>query len=90
MVAALRQQTDVAIGNVVGSNLFNITAIIGVASLFHPLNVPEEILTRDLWVMIASTLLLVPYVLFCRRIGRTSGTIFIALYIAYVYFALAG
>jgi cation:H+ antiporter len=90
VVAALRRHSDVAIGNVVGSNIFNITAIAGTAAMVHPLAVPAEIISRDLWCMIAVSLLLVPFVLLRHRIGRRAGTAFLALYCAYGYFALAG
>lgn len=89
VMAAVRRHSDVAIGNVIGSNLFNITAIIGIAAVFHPLKVPAEILYRDLWVMIGATALLVPYILFCRRLCRVTGTVFLALYAFYVYAALS-
>lgn len=90
VVAALRRHSDVAIGNVIGSNIFNITAIAGTAALVHPLAVPSEILTRDLWCMIAVSLLLIPFVLLQHRIGRRAGSAFLALYGVYGYFALAG
>ncbi|MHA1109116.1 MAG: calcium/sodium antiporter [Alphaproteobacteria bacterium] len=87
VMAALRRQTDVAIGNVIGSNIFNITAIIGAASLFAPLEVPEELITRDLWVMIGASAILVPFVLLCWPIGRLMGVLFLALYVGYLLFA---
>jgi cation:H+ antiporter len=90
VMAALRRHTDVAIGNVIGSNIFNITAIIGAATLVSPLAVPEEILDRDLWVMIGASILLTPIVLMCRRIGRSTGAAFLLLYAGYIYYALAG
>ena len=90
VMAALRRHADVAIGNVIGSNIFNITAIIGAAALASPLAVPEEIITRDLWVMIGASILLAPIVLMCRRIGRVTGGAFLLLYGAYIYHALAG
>ena len=89
-MAALRNQADVAIGNVIGSNIFNITAIIGVAALVGPVSVPDEILSRDLWVMIGASLLLTPFVLMCKPIGRTVGAIYVALYTAYVVLAYMG
>lgn len=89
IMAALRRQTDVAIGNVLGSNIFNITAIIGAAALFAPLPVPAEILTRDLWVMIGATVLLVPFILACKPIGRLAGGLFLTLYIVYLYIAFS-
>ena len=84
VMAAIRRQTDVAIGNVIGSNIFNITAIIGAAALFAPLEVPDEIFTRDIWVMVGSSAILVPFVLFCKPIGRLAGAGFLALYFAYL------
>ncbi len=90
VMAALRRHADVAIGNVIGSNIFNITAVIGAAALAAPLAVPEEIASRDLWVMIGASLLLAPFVLGCRRIGRPAGGAFLLLYGVYIYYALAG
>ena len=87
VMAAIRRQTDVAIGNVLGSNIFNVTAVIGAAAFFAPLPVPEVILSRDLWVMIGASALLVPFVLLCRPIGRIPGAIFLGLYIGYIYMA---
>jgi len=90
VVAACRRHADVAIGNVVGSNIFNITAIIGAAAVAAPLRVPAEIAQRDLWCMIGASLLLTPFVLMSRQIGRKTGAGFLVLYIGYVYFALGG
>ncbi len=61
-MAALRRQADVAIGNVIGSNMFNLLAIIGIASLVGPLPVDPEFLRFDLWVMLGASLLLIPFV----------------------------
>ena len=90
VMAALRRHADVAIGNVIGSNIFNITAVIGAAALAAPLAVPVEIASRDLWVMIGASVLLTPFVLGCRRISRPVGGVFLVLYGVYIYYALAG
>ena len=90
VMAAIRRQADVAIGNVIGSNIFNITAVIGAAAVTLPLPIPEEILTRDLWCMIAASLALIPLVVLKVRIGRRIGSVFLASYITYIYFAVAG
>ncbi len=90
VMAALRRHADVAIGNVIGSNIFNITAVIGAAALAAPLAVPEEIASRDLWVMIGASIVLTAFVLMCRRIGRRAGGAFLLLYGIYIYYALAG
>ena len=90
VMAAIRRHADVAIGNVIGSNIFNITAVIGAAALAAPLAVPEEIASRDLWVMIGASIVLTAFVLMCRRIGRREGGVFLLLYGVYIYYALAG
>ncbi|MEM7176950.1 MAG: calcium/sodium antiporter [Pseudomonadota bacterium] len=87
--AALRNQADVAIGNVVGSNLFNLTAVIGAAALVHPLAVPPEILYRDIWVMVGASLVLAPFIFFCLTISRPIGAVFVALYVGYIALAYA-
>ncbi|MEL6774443.1 MAG: calcium/sodium antiporter [Pseudomonadota bacterium] len=88
VMAALRNQTDVAIGNVVGSNMFNITAVIGAAALFAPLQVPAVMVELDIWIMLAATAMLVPYVLFSKMLCRWTGAAFVAFYIAFVVIAL--
>ena len=75
---------------VIGSNVFNITAVAGAAALANPLLVPGEILERDLWWMIGASLLLTPFVLFCHRISRPAGAAFLVLYGTYGYLALSG
>jgi cation:H+ antiporter len=90
VMAAIRRQSDVIFGNVIGSNIFNITAVIGAAALAAPLAVPDEIAHRDLWVMIAASVLLTPFVLMGRPIGRLVGAAALLIYSAYIYLALAG
>ncbi|MDT8344680.1 MAG: calcium/sodium antiporter [Thermohalobaculum sp.] len=90
LMAAVRGQADVAIGNVVGSNIFNVTFIIGAASLVGPMQVPDEILTRDVWVMIAAALTLAPFVLLCRQICRVTGSIYLLLYAGFATWAVMG
>lgn len=84
VMAALRRQADVALGNVIGSNMFNLLAIIGVATLFGPLPVDPEFLEFDLWVMLAASLLLIPFVFFKRDITRLWGFALTLLYATYV------
>lgn len=85
VMAALKKQADVALGNVIGSNMFNILAIMGVASFFGPLSVPPELLRLDLWVMLASSLLLLPFVFKGLKFTRPVGIAFSALYGFYLF-----
>ncbi len=88
VMAALRRQADVALGNVIGSNMFNLLAIIGIASLIAPMPVDPSFLRFDLWVMLASSLLLIPFVFLRQNIGRIWGIVLTALYITYVVIVL--
>ncbi|QYX58681.1 calcium/sodium antiporter [Roseovarius sp. SCSIO 43702] len=89
VMAALRRQADVALGNVIGSNMFNLLAIIGITALVGPIPVDPEFLRFDLWVMLASSLVLVPFVMFRRDIGRVWGVILTVSYLGYIYVVLA-
>lgn len=88
VMAALRRQADVALGNVIGSNMFNLLAIIGIASLVGPIPVDSAFLRFDLWVMLGASILLVPFVYMRRDITRIWGVILTALYIAYLLVVL--
>ena len=84
LVAAIRNQAAVAVGNVVGSNIFNILAIMGLTSTIIPIPVPQEVVHFDFWVMLASSLLLVPVALWKIPITRLRGAAMIVAYIAYI------
>ncbi|MBD3664465.1 calcium/sodium antiporter [Sulfitobacter aestuariivivens] len=88
VMAALRRQADVALGNVIGSNMFNLLAIIGIASLVGPIPVDAEFLTFDLWVMLGASLLLIPFVFLHRDITRIWGIVLSALYALYLIVVL--
>ncbi|NDW43840.1 calcium/sodium antiporter [Ruegeria sp. PrR005] len=88
VMAALRRQADVALGNVIGSNMFNLLAIVGVATLFGPIPVDPSFLEFDLWVMLAASLLLIPFVFFKLDINRFWGAVLSAMYIGYVVIVL--
>lgn len=84
VAAALRREAGVAMGNVIGSNLFNLLGIIGIASLIGPIPVPDSMLHMDLWVMAAASALLGIFVFTGRSIGKIAGLGLIALYVVYV------
>jgi len=88
VMAALRKQADVALGNVIGSNMFNLLAIIGVTTLVGPIPVDPGFLKFDLWVMLAASLLLIPFVFFKQDIKRGWGITLTALYLIYVVIVL--
>lgn len=83
VVSALKKNPDIAIGNIVGSNLFNILAIAGTSSLVHPIVAPN-INYVDLLVMLGLTLLLFPLVKSGLKISRAEGWLLIIVYVGYL------
>jgi cation:H+ antiporter len=83
LVAAVRKQPDIAIGNVVGSNIFNILGILGLASLVAPLRA-QGIASLDYAAMILFTVLLIPLLYTGRLLHRIEGGVLLALYGAYL------
>lgn len=83
-MAALRGHGDIALGNVMGSNLFNMLGIAGVTAMAASVPVPAELLRLDLWVMLAATLLLLAALRGGRRVGRLEGGALAAAYALYI------
>lgn len=88
IVAGLRGHTDVALGNVVGSNSFNILLIVGTLAILTPFSVADEVISFDIWAMAAASFALLPIMFLTRRIGRMEGGVFLALYIAFIAYQL--
>jgi len=84
LVAAFRKQPDIAIGNIVGSNIFNVLGILGVASVTSPIQAPG-ISTLDYGVMILFTVLLIPLLYTGRQLHRVEGGALLALYLGYLF-----
>jgi cation:H+ antiporter len=89
VVAAVRRHADVAFGNVVGSNIFNVLGIAGVTAVVHPIAVPPEIAGFDIWVMLGATLFLVVFAATGWRVNRWEGAAFLLAYLAYLVFLLS-
>lgn len=85
-IASVKGQSDVVIGNVLGSNLFNIMGILGITAMISPLPLTGRIVEVDLWLMLGSALLLYPIVRSGHVISRTEGAIFLVFY--GLYFSL--
>ncbi|MFN3689097.1 calcium/sodium antiporter [Salinarimonas sp.] len=86
VVAALRRQTDVAFGNIVGSNIYNVLGIGGITGLVAPVAIPAEVATFDLPVMVAVTVAMLVFAATGRRITRLEGGLLLAGYAAYLFF----
>ncbi|WP_310619003.1 calcium/sodium antiporter [Flexibacterium corallicola] len=88
LMAAIRKQSGVALGNVIGSNIFNILAILGITTIIIPVPVPEQLLSFDLWVMLACAVLLMYFAMRKVCLGKVGGALMTLGYIAYIYMVL--
>ncbi len=84
VMAALRGKSALALGNVVGSNIYNIFGILGVTAVIHPVTAPPEIVAFNNWVMLGATLLLILFATTRSRLDRLEGAVMVAAYVAYV------
>ncbi len=90
LVAAWRGQAELAYGNVVGSNIYNLLGILGVVAVVSPLPVPAVLLAGDLPVMLAATAALILFALTGWRIGRREGVVLLAGYGLYLWWLFGG
>lgn len=88
LVAAYRRHTDLAVANLIGSNIFNLLGILGVGGLMLPLAVSPAILGSDIWWMLATSGVLFPMMLMGRQLTRLDGLILFGAYVVYVWLLL--
>jgi len=89
IIAALKKEKDLSIGNLIGSNIFNIFAVLGITSIIHPISIVDPVLlSNDIWWMFGIALAMYPLMfLFSKRqIGRVEGFLLFATYITYMSF----
>ncbi len=84
LIAAFHRTSDVALGNVIGSNVFNILLILGVTTVLVDVPVPETFLRFDLWVMLGAAVLLTGFVARRTAVGRAWGAVLLVGYVAYL------
>lgn len=85
IAAALRKKTDVLVGNVIGSNLFNILGAGGLIAFFGPIEAAKSFETYDHWVMAGAALIIGIFIFAKMRIGRLAGLLLLLLYAVYIY-----
>ncbi|MBU0799530.1 MAG: calcium/sodium antiporter [Alphaproteobacteria bacterium] len=83
IVSAIRKHSDVVIGNVLGSNLFNVLAILGITGLITPIPFAGRIADIDVWIMLGVAALLAAFVFTMGRLNRATGVAFLAAYVGY-------
>ena len=84
LVAAVRKRTDVAVANMIGSNIFNILGILGVTALVAPVRVTAALVASDMWWMIGTSLVLLPLMRSGAKLTRGEGALLVAGYVTYL------
>ena len=86
ILSAIRKKVDFALGNVLGSNIYNVLGVLGVSSFFGNFSIPGVIGSLDLLFMLFVTLMILGFMIFLKRIGRTYGSIGLFLYVGYIVY----
>ena len=88
VIAAFHRSSDIALGNVIGSNIFNILLVAGASAVVAPLPVPSDFRNFDLWYMLAAAVLMLLFVWLRLPINRRAGVLLVAGYVAYVAYVI--
>ena len=86
ILSAIRRKVDFALGNVLGSNIYNVLGVLGISSFFGNFSVPTVIGSADLLFMLFVTVMILGFMFFLKRIGRTYGSIGLILYVGYIFY----
>ncbi len=86
ILSALRRKVDFALGNILGSNIYNILGVLGISSFFGNFNIPDVIDNIDLFFMLFVTLMILGFMVALKRLGRTYGSIGLILYFGYIFY----
>jgi len=84
IISSIQKQSEMVLGNIIGSSIFNVLAILGVTALIQPIPVSPQMMAFDVWVMIAATLLLTLLIVMGIKIGRRIGSLMVIGYLSYV------
>ncbi|MDN3649546.1 calcium/sodium antiporter [Reinekea marina] len=89
VLAAIRRHADVAVGNILGSNIFNLLGILGLSAFLQPLPIPPRVLQFDQWVMLGTSVLLLLFLYTRRQLSRAEGGALLVCYCAYVWLSFS-
>jgi cation:H+ antiporter len=84
VMAALRKHADVAVGNILGSNIFNLLGILGVSAILQPIEVKGRVVQFDQWVMLGVSILLYLFLFTSRKLSRVEGVFLLSGYLTYL------
>ena len=91
IIAVIKKEQGISIGNLIGSNIFNIFTVLGITAIIQPLNIVDlKMLDFDIWAMMFFTILLLPLVFFPKKmkLGWREGIVLLGCYLAYIFITL--
>ena len=86
IMSALKRKVDFALGNILGSNIYNVLGVLGISSFFGKFTMPEILVRQDLLFMLIITFVILLFMLFLKKIGRIYGALGLFLYLIYMYY----
>ncbi len=86
ILSAIKKKVDFALGNILGSNIYNVLGVLGISSLFGNFTLPEIFLKQDLLIMVAITSIVLIFMLSMKKIGRIYGILGLFIYVSYLYY----
>ena len=86
ILSAIKRKIDFALGNILGSNIYNVLGVLGISSLFGNFTLPEIFIKQDLIIMVAITSIVLIFMLFMKKIGRIYGILGLFIYASYLYY----
>ena len=86
IMSALKRKVDFALGNILGSNIYNVLGVLGISSFFGNFGMPEILARQDLYFMLLITFVILVFMLIFKKLGRLYGSVGITLYLGYIYY----
>ena len=86
ILSAIKRKIDFALGNILGSNIYNVLGVLGISSLFGNFTLPEIFIKQDLIIMVAITSIVLIFMLYMKKIGRIYGILGLSIYASYLYY----
>ena len=86
IMSALKRKVDFALGNILGSNIYNVLGVLGISSFFGKFTMPEILARQDLFFMLIITFVILLFMLFLKKIGKIYGTLGLFFYLIYIYY----
>jgi cation:H+ antiporter len=86
IIASIKKHNDLVIGNILGSNIFNILGILGITLLIEPIPISEEMMNKGIWEMIAATILFILILKFSKSLNRLHALLMLSLYALYIFY----